>query len=372
MDVGLVDLPRAVVTVSYNHKDITIKLDQYFLSLKYVDHLNGESDELDLTLADPDDRWINDWYPGKGDKIAATITYKGKTLDCGIFDIDEITVAGNSPRNITLKGLATGVNSPLRTKQNRAHEATTLAAIAAYYARLHGLQLVGQIADIPVDRATQYHESDLRFLKRIGAEHGYLFSIKKGQLIFSDLSKVRSLAASMTLTPSDCTPTITDKIKGIYQAAELQSHDATKRKTVHARHTASAASQPHNTSSDVLRHHRRAHTPATAKIKSQAALDKANLEKTTGSLDFNEGRTDVRSGVAANLIGIGVLSGIYQYQTASHGVDRSGGYTLDAEIQRIDQLPVLSRSQKKATKSTAKSKPKANVVQSVTGSVNHA
>lgn len=101
--MAIVTVPKAVVQVTYNQKDISRSLDADFISLHVTDKLNGESDELKITLHDAHDKWSNDWYAGKGDTLAVTIRDDLGVLDAGIFEIDEIEVNGHNPQTVTLK-----------------------------------------------------------------------------------------------------------------------------------------------------------------------------------------------------------------------------------------------------------------------------
>jgi phage protein D len=69
-----------------------------------------------VELDDTDGRWLDAWYPGKGDTLTLKVGYQGeKLLSCGTFSIDEIEVS--SPASVVaIRGVATSVNSALRTK----------------------------------------------------------------------------------------------------------------------------------------------------------------------------------------------------------------------------------------------------------------
>ena len=341
-----VDVPKATVQVVYNQKDISRSLDADFISLHVTDKLNGESDELEITLHDAHDKWSNDWYAGKGDTLAIKITDELGTLDAGTFEIDEIEISGHNPQTVTIKGLATGVSHPLRTKNNTAHDNSSLAKIARHYAQKHGLTLVGKIKDIPIERSTQYQETDIAYLKRLADQYGYVVTIKKKQLIFSEIASLKTLPTHVTVHKQDLSSyRITDKIREVAKSAKQTSTNAQKRKT-HKSHKQADQSGDYLTSSDQINSRHHASNDADASLQSQAKLDKANNEKTTGDISFCRGRTDIKAGKVVDLQGFGVLSGRYQLSDVSHTVDRSGGYYTESSIKRIDTAPVLSKTQK--------------------------
>ncbi|MGL5631261.1 MAG: hypothetical protein ACRDD3_02775, partial [Azovibrio sp.] len=82
---------QPVFVLTYEQKNITSDISPYVCSIGYMDNLTGKSDELDVQLEDVDGRWIDHWYPGKGDTLSLKIGYEGSPLlPCGTFEIDEI------------------------------------------------------------------------------------------------------------------------------------------------------------------------------------------------------------------------------------------------------------------------------------------
>lgn len=128
-------------SVVYAGKDITKDVTQNMISVTYSDRLQGQSDEVELVLDDTDGKWSNDWYPEKGDQIDLELGYEDMMVACGRFEIDEVEIQG-PPSTITIRALAAGINSPLRTKRSQAHEDQTLKQLAETVASRHGLTVV--------------------------------------------------------------------------------------------------------------------------------------------------------------------------------------------------------------------------------------
>ena len=105
---------------------------------------------------------------GEGDMLMLKLGYQGEALlDCRSFSIDEIEL-GAPPDTVSIRGVATSVNSALRTASSEGYEETTLDAIASRIAQKHGLKLVGQIEPITIDRVTQYAETRRRLSEATG------------------------------------------------------------------------------------------------------------------------------------------------------------------------------------------------------------
>ena len=187
----------------YEQKNITKDVSPYVTSIEYTDVEHGESDELQITFEDSEKLWQGAWIPTKGDALRAYIGYEAeKLLNCGVFEIDELEY-DTPPDVITVKGLATGIKKPLRQKNSQGYENKTLKQIAKEIADKHGYTLVGEVADIRVDRITQNKERDLTFLTKLAEEYGYIFKIAENNLVFYDVKKLKGANSTQIFYKSD-------------------------------------------------------------------------------------------------------------------------------------------------------------------------
>lgn len=125
---------KATWLINYENVDVTDELAPHILTVEYVDHLKGKSDELTLTVQNRDQRWFNGWFPSEGDRISCKMGYEDEPLiDCGEFKVDQVDFTTGTD-TVQIKALAAGVALPIRTTQNRAFENATLKAIAAQLA----------------------------------------------------------------------------------------------------------------------------------------------------------------------------------------------------------------------------------------------
>ncbi len=363
---GVARVPHPVFMLSYGQKNITNDITPYVLSVTYTDYLSGQSDELEVELEDADGRWINAWYPGKGDTLSLRIGYEAAPLlPCGTFEIDEIEFA-RPPSTVSIRGLATGIRKSVRTRTGRAYENTTLAAIAQRIARRNRLTLTGKIRDIRIDRVTQYQERDVEFLTRLAREYGYAFKIVGSKLVFTELADLRDGKAVATLRATDLISIrLRDKIKDVYQQAKVKYHNPKTKKLVvygvkndgqvgEVGHTTAAAKKQSGSaaSGDTLKLSTRSGSRAAAQAKAQAALDKANLQQTAGNLTL-PGNPRLVAGTTFDLADCGKLDGRYLVESARHRIDRGGGYTTELEVKRA-ALPVAKG---KGSSTTTRKKP---------------
>jgi phage protein D len=332
---GASTLPEPMFTLVYSKKDISADIAPYVLSVSWTDHLEGESDEIEIELEDRDGLWMDAWYPGKGDTLKLAIGYKGQSLTpCGSFEIDEIELE-QPPSTVRIKALSTGVSVPVRTRGGYTYENTTLAAIVAQVAKRNQLTVVGEIDALALDHVSQWQDTDLAFLRRLAREYGYAFKLVGTQLVFTRLAALRSASVVATLTPQDLMAwRITDKIRDVYQDAEVSYHDPKSKKLI----VATASNQDTArvglaTSADKRRIHRRATSTAQAKVMVQAELDRHNLARTIGSLKLT-GNPVLVAGLTIQLNGFGQVSGTYLIESSHHSISRSSGYITEPSIKR--------------------------------------
>ena len=334
METLTVPVPTFVLT--YNKRDITADLTPFKLSVSYTDNLDGdESDSIELSLEDTDGRWWDAWYPVMGDQINLKIGYEGQPLvNCGDFEIDEIEIDG-PPSQVRIRALAASVMKDLRTHQGKAYEDTTLAGIAQAVATRHKLTVVGEIEPIPITRVTQLHEEDLKFLKRVAREYGYAFNVRGDKLTFYRLDKLRAASSIQVIKVGDLSKYgFRDKVKGTPKKATVAYHDP-KKKAVVAYDVDSNGQVVSKPSGDSLKLNTRAESPEQAQAKAKAAINHANDEATTATLNL-WGNPKLVAGINVELEGFGKLSGRYQVAKSRHDLSRGSGYTTEIEVRRVE------------------------------------
>lgn len=325
-------LPRVALRVEIADRDITADLMPFLISLVYSDKVEGESDSLDISLENTDQRWLNGWYPQKGDRLRCEIRPNdgSPALRPNDFEIDEIRFDG-PPDVLTLRGIGAGVSKPQRTKQGRAYEDTTLAAIAQAVAIRLRLQLVGEIEPIRIHRVTQIYENDLAFLKRLAAEYGYAFSVKGSKLVFYKHASLRSASSVLTLSRSDLSRfSGTDKLMDVVSNATVSYHDAKSKRLRHQ----TVRDTSHKASADSAKLNVRAESDEQAAIKAQAQIDAASLDATVLTAS-TPGNTMLLAGINITLTDLGKLGGVWHVISATHRVDRGGGHDTDIECKRV-------------------------------------
>jgi len=349
-------IPKPKYTVLYNNKSITADISKYMLSITYSDKTHGESDEVNIELEDVDGRWQNAWYPEQG----ATLTVTMGRLKCGVFEIDEIELKG-PPSTVTIKGMATGITNPVRTKKSDAHENKTLKQIAEKVAQKNSLTVEGAIPEITLGRVTQNKETDVSFLKRISEKYGVLFSIRGKVITFTSIYDLEARGTSFTLDKTDLSNwNLKDKASGMVKEAKVQSKNAKKNSKIdvsvdlekfHQENPQYTKQATANSNSAVTDGYAENDQQGEAVAKAIMHTSASNQQEGSVSLQFNDLAC---AGNSFLLTGLGRLSGKYHIKGSTHKIDRSGGGTSDLEIKR---LQVAEKSQQ-VSKVKPKQQPK--------------
>jgi phage protein D len=254
-------------------------------------------------------------------------------LPCGEFEIDEVELDG-PPDVVRIKALAAGVKRSVRTRNGRAYEDTTLADIAATIARRNKMQLTGKIEQIKISRVTQVYETDLTFLKRVSEEYGYSFSVRGSKLCFFKRADLKEAKPTMLIDRTDVSSyRFRDKVHGVVASATVSYHDPHAKRT-RQRKVQDADAKTNLRSADELKINVRAENEQQARLKADAALDRANEDQTGASLTLF-GNVKLMAGVNVQLTGFGRMDGKYTITQSRHRFARGSGYTTELELKRV-------------------------------------
>lgn len=326
--------------LTYNGEDITAEIEPFVCSITFDDRLTGESDELSVELEDVDGRWLNDWYPDHGASLSLSLGYVGAPLMAlGQFDVDEVGLSG-SPSTVQIRALAAGVQQKVRTRRSRGYEDTTLAEVVARVAKRMRIELKSEIDPIPIDRLTQYQESDLQFLNRLAEQYGHVCKVMDNNtsLVFWRRDAHYEAEPVRTLRPRDVSSwDARDKIGDVPANVKTQYHDPQKKSLrtgqVGNGETGLTTAGEVSSSADDLMLTQRAGSQAAADVQARAALDRQALERTKVELTL-PGDVSLLAGAMVLLKEWGRLGGRYVINHATHAVSRSSGYTVTLRLAR--------------------------------------
>lgn len=353
----MAQLNKTYLKVLYNGKNITADLSKSLVAFTYTDHLS-EADTLDIEVEDAECTWQSFWYPEKGATIEATIGIEGgETVNCGVFEIDEIEFHG-PPDAVNIRCIAAGFKQgQKRTAKSHVHENKTLSEIVRTIASAAGLEVVGKVSDIRIGRLVQQKKNTLRQLKKLATQYGYTFNVRGKKAIFIKSSVLESKAPVEIFDKTDLMNfAFRDKSTDTYRHASITYYNAETAETI--THTESDGGLEN--SDDTLELTYTAETKAQAMEMTKAALRDANKLQQTGNITL-PGSSLLVSGNVISLSRMGRLSGDYIIKTASHTIGNSEGWLVDAEVYKVGYREDVEKETTKNTKKKKKKKESINI-----------
>ncbi len=318
--------------LTYAGVNITADVTSMVETIVYESHEQHLADEVQVTLEDRDGRWQGPWFPAYGDAVTLQIGYASEPmLPCGSFQVDEIELEG-PPDAVHLRCIAAGITPALRTPTSARFEGQTLAQIAATVAARHGFTVIDATAasSLVLSRVTQRQETDLQFLRRLANAYNYDFSVRGTQLIFYPRTALEGVPAVLALQRTDLISfAFKGKTNQIYQAAQV-SYQNPLTKTLISQTVTDATVL----TGDTLNLAERSESPSDALARAAAVLHRHNMLQATMRLTM-PGTTTLVAGNNVTLQGFGENDGTYLITAARHRLERSTGYTTEAEGRKL-------------------------------------
>lgn len=340
---------RVSSIIKYNNKDISQDIMPYIKSISYRDVINGQADDLQLTLEDGNGLWQSSWMPELGARLDVSFImdyWQGsdtlkQILELGIFDLDEITNSGY-PSEVQLKAVSIPFNNTLRGEEHtRSWEKAELKTIANDIAVAAKLELYFDTEYNPtIERAEQTEESDLSFLLAICGDYGLALKVTSGKLIIFDEVKYENNEAIITIVkpntvynpiidmiylPEIISYNFTRKLRDIYAACHVSYQQGQNKALVEA------TFRVPEKEGKILQIKEQVENVAEAERLAKKRLREKNCSEVTGSVSLI-GNFSLVAGVTVNIIGFGNYDGKYIITEAQHNI--GNGYTMDISIRR--------------------------------------
>jgi uncharacterized protein len=317
-----------------------VNIAEHAVRAEYTDHARGTQDELSCTLEDRERRWQGPWFPGKGERVEATIICldwrkAGQTMRllCGTFEIGEVSLSG-PPDMVEIRAVSARITRTARTqKKSKPWEAVDLKAIAAHVAGRAGLSLVFDGNSPVYVRVDQREESDLAFLLRLCTDAGNGVKARDGKLIV--YSEAAYDAKPVTLTIERGAEWIIDyridtSSHDIYRSAVATYWHHDRKELLLAEFTPPDAPE----SGEILRCNKPVESASEAMALARNALRAKNRVEVTA--DFTLVGDPLRQAMqVVRVKGFGIFDGEYSVDEARHQIDSTGGYTTGLNLRKV-------------------------------------
>lgn len=344
-------------SITYNGRNITADISNYIHTLTYTDCLEGESDEVQITLDDSTGVWRNAWYPNKGSILGLKIG----VMNCGEFQIDEFISQGGAgmPSLFIIKALALGKNSPVRTEKSYIHENKTLKDIVTTFCTVNSMFLgdENEIEFVQFDRLIQNRKSDLSFMANLAQRFGHIFQVRNGKVTFTEqISFETKRAVSYKITRAEYdTWNFKDKTEGTYSTAEIEYYDPITGTGIKGLYKSSFFPNFSNPfkkdkaegqivdgffNPDILRIYDTCENQKQADRIAKAGLYRKNSEFRTGSLGM-KGNEKYVAGLIVEITDLGEFCGKYVIKKSTHTISKNAGFRTDLDLKHSDYTEVV-------------------------------
>ena len=319
----------------WNGKNITDYLTPYVLSVTYEDVYHGESDTIEITIENRDLRWLQNWYPEKGDTVVLNIGYKDEPhLPCGEFEIDEIEFSGSriSGDTVHLRGIATPFKKSIREKRTIAYENVTLSKIVKLIAERNGMNAVVELnADPTFKRIDQKQKADLTFLRELAEKYNASVKVQGNTVYFISNDRLKDRKPALTIERKDVISySLRDKTHNIYKGVIITYHDPKTKKLLKYREDWTG----YKAGADYLKINEKVESLEEAKIRARAERHKYDSKEKTGRITM-PGTPQIMAGLVIALKGFGLMDGNWLIERTRHTISRTGGWVTELEMRRV-------------------------------------
>lgn len=354
--------PRSVSTdLSFNGKNVNTKLAEYLKSVTYTDVASGSSDALDIVLQNITMKWLNGWYPKKGDKIKAKFTFLNwlkdgdkLPLSCGSFILDTIGFTGG-PLEASFGALSIPASGSFKsTVRTKTWKKTTIQQIGKEIAKRYSLKLVYDAPTIKITAIEQDKKTDSSFLYDTTKAYGLAMKVYSGKIVIFDKGTYEKKKAVTTINRADFVDDnwdYKDSLEGTYTGCRVSYKSGKNNKEVNVYF---GLVKENAKGSRVLRINEQCEDSNEAKYKGAAQVNEANEKATTisGTIFYNP---KVVAGVTVTIKGLGKANGKYFVDQVKTTVS-DGATTQDIELHKCQKR--LSYAKKPASSSGSSSSNK--------------
>ncbi len=321
--------------LTWNGKDVTTDLLPYVLSVTYEDVYHGESDTIEITIENRDLRWLQNWYPEKGDTVVLKIGYKEeKYLPCGEFEIDEIEFSGGraSGDTVHLRGIATPFKKSIREKRTIAYENATLSKIVRLISDRNEMNAVIELDTDPTfKRVDQKQKADLTFLRELAEKYNASVKVQGNTIYFISNDKLKERSPVLTLERKDLISySLRDKTHNIYKGVIITYHDPKTKKLLKYKEDWTG----YKAGADYLKINEKVESLEEAKLRAKAEKHKYDSQEKTGVLSL-PGNSQIVAGLVIALKGFGLMDGNWLIEKTRHTISRTSGWITEIETRKI-------------------------------------
>ncbi len=341
---------KASILLKYEKSDISSEIAPDLESFKYTDVASSESDSVSITVNARENKWKNDWMPGKGAKLYPSIVvqdwnvggigsgYRDYSAECGAFILDELSFT-SSPDTLTMGGVAKPNDTSFSERTRTATwKNTSVKQIAETIAERYGLELEFDGDDHDID-AKEQDATDSAFLQDVCDTYGLIIKVYAEKLWVYDRERYKEKDAAWTVyeqaPATDPTAICVEpgtfkwstKLTGTYTGGVYTYTN--KNEGIDINVTVGTDERQLKLTSKVT-------SEEDAKARLIAKIKNSNHGATSISFTIL-GYPAGASAQCIELVGFGKMAGKYFIDEMGHSYSASGGYKTTIKASKVEQ-----------------------------------
>lgn len=339
---------KSEIKLFYENIDITREVVGDILSLNTTDNL-GSVDDISLSIADKDRKWMNKWQPQKGDTLKIKLSGENwdevgdlKKINLGPFSVDRLSHSG-PPQTVSISGVSYGLSGSIKENiKNKVWENIDLKTIAMEICNGADIELFMDSNYIPkYSRIEQNEETDLSLLKRLCDKDSLILKCEIGKIIIFDERKYEGGKSILEIKHSNSLSYhIESNDLETYDSCEVSYFDPKLKETITGLFTAPNRNGYKESTNKVLRikdgegleGKTAEQKKEKLKRRAQNRLREVNKGAINISINNLKGSFDLWAGAIVTLSDFGVYSGRY----LATSIARSLGdkFSMSINLQR--------------------------------------
>lgn len=339
---------KSQIKLFYENMDITREVVRDILSLNTTDNL-GSVDDISISIADKDRKWMNKWQPQKGDAIKIELSGENwdevgdlKKINLGPFSVDRLSHSG-TPQIVSISGVSYGLSGSIKENiKNKVWENIDLKTIAMEVCKGAGIELFMDSDYIPkYSRIEQNEETDLSLLKRLCDKDSLVLKCEVGKIIIFDERKYEGNKSILEIKHSNSLSyNIETNDLETYDSCEVSYFDPKLKKSITGVFVAPVRAGYKKSTKKVLRvkdgEGLKGKTveqiKEELKRRAQNKLREANKNGVNVSINNLKGNFDLWSGGIVTLSDFGAYSG--RYLVTSIARSTGDNFSMSINLQR--------------------------------------
>jgi phage protein D len=242
-------------------------------------------------------------------------------LECGLFHVQTVTRKNNN--SLSFSATAIEFSDAQKIKESKHYENIKLSSLIEIIGQKLGHKVVFDSDDLTIKSINQTNESALNFLQRLAEDYHTIFSIKNDYLYFvsRDSKTLPQLSLDLNMFISS---SIKHSSKTYYQSCEATWHD--KDKAVSKVEVVGSGKPQLKISGSYQ-------SVEEARVKARARLALTNKGTVKASISMRGKSIYAGTKLSIKNTYNNEDDGVYSVVSCSHKYSRSGGWTVDVEME---------------------------------------